>query len=158
MKTFLIVVNIYCLIFITCNKDNPIVNNNSDCSVEIEDIVQYEDINCNAIESERFIENNENSYNELIGKCDYAPSLFPTYAVDFSKYTVLGLKVSGSGCARTFDASLSKCDEDQSYTYLVTINEFGNCEPLETRYVIAKVPKIEDAYEVFFENTVIKNP
>ncbi len=150
MKLLFIVLSFTCCIMIACDKAS------SSCNENIMIEAQLEDVHCNEFYSESIVINTQEDLDNFVNNS--CTSFDPLFSVNFTTNSLLGYRVSGSGCSRTFDASFTECSDQLMYTYLVTINEFGQCEPLETRFFIASVPKISADFIVNFETKIIQNP
>lgn len=72
--------------------------------------------------------------------------------VDFDQYSVLGFGAMGT-CEVQFIRNVTFNNLDSTVTYLIRVNELGNCERAEFSNNWVLVPRIGDGYEVFFEKT-----
>lgn len=71
-------------------------------------------------------------------------------AVDYTSYSVLGIKASGN-CDVQFQRNVQFNDTDSIVNYTVVVNQQGGCEKLETSSNWVLVPQVPNGYDVEFE-------
>jgi len=107
--------------------------------------------NCTMIaeEENHFVINNQTALNRLIyynygnnGGCQLN-------SFDFSKYTILGVNTLAT-CNHKVVKDVVINEETKTYTYLIQINECGNCSEQSYLQNFVLIPKIKSGYKVDF--------
>ncbi|MFT6717818.1 MAG: hypothetical protein ACJAY8_000199 [Sphingobacteriales bacterium] len=93
------------------------------------------------------IRSEENNFGLAV---NYLNDSLDEVAIDFDQYSVLGYGASGT-CEVQFVRRVEINNLDSTINYFIRVNELGNCEREEFSNNWVLVPRIGDAYEVFFE-------
>jgi len=147
------------LIFFACNKDSSNINSANNCKDAVEAIEYIEDANCFYFDEDFILLKSQNELDDLPKTCSWTTvGIDPIFDIDFETQNLIAYKVSASGCEQKYEPSFFICDDENTYTYKVTINEFGFCEPFIVKYVFAIIPKLNNSYELLFDSETIQNP
>lgn len=68
------------------------------------------------------------------------------YEIDFSKFSVLGKKVSSGGCAVRYLRHVAKDVNAKKYIFIITILKCGYCKEYHQHMNWVLIPKMEDGY------------
>lgn len=155
----LIIILLSAITLISCDNNNPAVFT-ADCDIEFaehscdnpED--QYEGIivqffpnsnTCVTSIGDQFVINDQLDLDSLL--CNAQFSVIPD--VNLDEESLLGMRVTGSGCDRYFHHSVCEIAENE-FHFEVQRYECGECEPFYNATHIVSIPKINDAAVVTF--------
>ena len=88
------------------------------------------------------------SYENFFASCNVFPN------VDFSRFSVLGYQVSGTGCSVSFEKNVYRDDQNRSILYELTVFEEGRCELDFSSRNLIMVPRIPSNYSVNYSKTI----
>lgn len=160
MRSIKIFFLLFTFLFVTisCKKDK------SDCKDEIEmcnnclkdlEIINFK-FNCEPVnDTQEYIINDDSTYQKLISmmpSVEMCDTIQLPY-IDFSKKTLLGKYVTGSGCTICFHRKVLQDTVNQNYTYNIKIVELGKCEILRYSMNWITITKISPGYSVKFQLT-----
>ena len=144
------------LTYITCNKAFDVV-----CPAQDENqglvIQSFFDTEVSCFDesfmlndlSEGLVIHTVDTYRSTIALVDLTGNACVLPDIDFTQFTLLGLKTQGTGCTRTYRRSVEA--KGNGFEYEVTVRECGNCEPLEIRTHWVTIPKISEDATVTFK-------
>lgn len=100
---------------------------------------------CVTLLGDEIVVNDESDLDSLLCNAQFA--VIPP--VDLETETLLGMRVTGSGCDRYFHHSVCETEENV-FLYEIQKYECGECEPFYSGMHLVSIPKINDAAIVNF--------
>ncbi len=77
--------------------------------------------------------------------------------IDFSKYTLLGKYVPGSGCEVIYSRNATRDDEAKKVSYEIKADQYGVCDCSHPSMNWVLIPKIPEDYNVVFSVELINH-
>jgi hypothetical protein len=84
------------------------------------------------------------SYEEFLETCNVFPE------VDFTKYTLLGYHLNGTGCTVNFEKHVYRDDREEKVIYEISVHQEGACEMAIYDRNLILIPKIPSDFRVDF--------